>query len=297
MEGWEMKDDLPYFSHDNDARNHPKMEALRARFGWQGYGQFWALNEMIAAAPGARLDLSRRLNREAAAGKLGMTSESFYTFLDFLKDPEYDLVNLSEAGILTTDRTQEDFKRLEAGRARRAEYKAKRRRDGDNAERDVAGTETTPKGTRENIQNRIDENRIEENRRESQEARANFQTPEQEPEIIPPTVDEVATYCAERGNQVDPVRFVDYHAARGWKLGGSPVADWRAVVRTWEGREKPPEGALAGRPEAWGQEEIDEHRRELEERDPDEDVDLASIAGDTPLGKALRREEAEAGAW
>jgi len=28
-----------------------------------------------------------------------------------------------------------------------------------------------------------------------------------------------------------------------------------------------------------------------------EDVDLASIAGDTPLGKALRREEAEAGAW
>jgi hypothetical protein len=283
-----MKDDLPYFSHDNDARNHPKMEALRARFGWQGYGQFWALNEMIAAAPGARLDLSRKLNRESAAGKLGMTSESFYTFLDFLKDPEYDLVNLDEAGILTTDRTQEDYKRLEAGRARRAEYKAKRRRDGYNEKSDVAGTDTTPKGTRENTQNRIEENRIEENRIESQEARASSESPEPESETIPPTLEAVRAYCAERGNAVDPVRFLDYHAARGWQLGGSPVKDWRAVVRTWEGREKPAEGALAGRPEAWGQDEIDEHRRELEERDPDESVDLAELAGDTPLGRALQ---------
>jgi hypothetical protein len=287
-----MKDDLPYFSHDNDARNHPKMEALRARFGWQGYGQFWALNEMIAAAPGARLDLSRKLNRESAAGKLGMTSESFYTFLDFLKDPEYDLVNLDEAGILTTDRTQEDYKRLEAGRARRAEYKAKRRRDGYNEKSDVAGTDTTPKGTRENTQNRIEENRIEENRIESQEARASSESPEPNHETFPPTLHDVRAYCAERGNAVDPVRFMDYHAARGWKLGGSPVKDWRAVVRTWEGREKPAEGALAGRPEAWGQDEIDEHRRELEERDPDESVDLAEMAGDTPLGEVLRRKEA-----
>jgi hypothetical protein len=287
-----MKDDLPYFSHDNDARNHPKMEALRARFGWQGYGQFWALNEMIAAAPGARLDLSRKLNRESAAGKLGMTSESFYTFLDFLKDPEYDLVNLDEAGILTTDRTQEDYKRLEAGRARRAEYKAKRRRDGYNEKSDVAGTDTTPKGTRENTQNRIEENRIEENRIESQEARASSESPEPNHETFPPTLHDVRVYCSERGNAVDPVRFLDYHAARGWQLGGSPVKDWRAVVRTWEGREKPAEGALAGRPEAWGQDEIDEHRRELEERDPDESVDLAELAGDTPLGEVLRRKEA-----
>ena len=56
-----MKDDLPYFSHDNDSRNHPKMKALRARYGWTGYGQFWALNEMIAGSSGARLDLGIRV--------------------------------------------------------------------------------------------------------------------------------------------------------------------------------------------------------------------------------------------
>jgi hypothetical protein len=288
MEGRKMKDDLPYFSHDNDARNHPKMEALRARFGWQGYGQFWALNEMIAAAPGARLDISRKLNLEATAGKLGMTTDSFHAFLAFLADPEYDLVNLDEAGILTTDRTQEDYKRIEAGRQKRADYMARRRGDGNKGEVSVHATDKTGKCLNTNIENRIEENRIEENRIESQEARASSESPEPESETTPPTLESVRAYCAERGNAVDPVRFMDYHAARGWKLGGSPVKDWRAVVRTWEGREKPAEGALAGRPEAWGQDEIDEHRRELEERDPDESVDLAELAGDTPLGRALQ---------
>ena len=62
-----MRDNLPHFSHDNDSRNHAKMKALRARFGWSGYGQFWALNEMVASAPEARLDLSRKVVRSAVA--------------------------------------------------------------------------------------------------------------------------------------------------------------------------------------------------------------------------------------
>ncbi len=52
--------------------------------------------------------------------------------------------------------------------------------------------------------------------------------------FIPPTVDEVRTYCRERGNAVDPVRFVDYYSANGWKVGRNRMSDWRAAVRTWE---------------------------------------------------------------
>ena len=89
-----MKDDLPYFSHDNDARNHPKMKALRARFGWTGYGQFWALNEMIAGAPQARLDLSRKVVRSSVACELGMTTDALDDFLRFLEDKdECGLIN------------------------------------------------------------------------------------------------------------------------------------------------------------------------------------------------------------
>lgn len=50
----------------------------------------------------------------------------------------------------------------------------------------------------------------------------------------PPTVDEVRAYCQDRGNNVDPDKFVSYYAARGWKLNRSPMVDWKAAVRTWE---------------------------------------------------------------
>ena len=53
----------------------------------------------------------------------------------------------------------------------------------------------------------------------------------------PPSVAEVATYCRERGNIVDPEAFVDFYAAKGWKVGNAPMKDWRASVRTWEKRD------------------------------------------------------------
>ena len=57
--------------------------------------------------------------------------------------------------------------------------------------------------------------------------------------FTPPTVDEVRAYCQERGNNVDPQRFVDYYSSNGWMVGKSKMKDWKAAVRTWEQREKP----------------------------------------------------------
>lgn len=57
--------------------------------------------------------------------------------------------------------------------------------------------------------------------------------------FTPPTVEEVRAYCKERGNRVDPQRFVDFYTANGWTQGrGKPIKDWRAAVRTWEARDK-----------------------------------------------------------
>ena len=56
--------------------------------------------------------------------------------------------------------------------------------------------------------------------------------------FTPPTVDEVADYCRERGNNVDPETFVDFYASKGWKVGNNPMKDWRASVRTWEKRDR-----------------------------------------------------------
>lgn len=53
-----------------------------------------------------------------------------------------------------------------------------------------------------------------------------------------PTVDEVKAYCQERGNNVDPNAFVDFYAAKGWRVGNQPMKDWKACVRTWERRDQ-----------------------------------------------------------
>jgi hypothetical protein len=56
--------------------------------------------------------------------------------------------------------------------------------------------------------------------------------------FTPPTQEEVSAYCRERGNKVDAQRFVDFYAAKGWKVGNQPMKDWKAAVRTWEQRDQ-----------------------------------------------------------
>ena len=50
----------------------------------------------------------------------------------------------------------------------------------------------------------------------------------------PPTVEEVAAYCQERKNTVDPATLVDHYTAANWFRGKTKIKDWKACVRTWE---------------------------------------------------------------
>ena len=63
----------------------------------------------------------------------------------------------------------------------------------------------------------------------------------------PPTVEQVQEYCWERGNTVDPQRFVDYYTSNGWMVGKNKMKDWKAAVRTWEqnGKDSPKKQAPA----------------------------------------------------
>ena len=56
--------------------------------------------------------------------------------------------------------------------------------------------------------------------------------------FAPPTVDEVRAYCQERGNNIDPQRFVDFYESKGWFVGKNKMKSWKAAVRTWENRDK-----------------------------------------------------------
>ena len=56
--------------------------------------------------------------------------------------------------------------------------------------------------------------------------------------FVKPTVEEIAEYCTERQNKINPQSFFDWNESKGWKVGNSPMKDWKAAIRTWEQREK-----------------------------------------------------------
>ena len=55
--------------------------------------------------------------------------------------------------------------------------------------------------------------------------------------FTPPTREEIADYCRERKNGVNPETFYDFYQSKGWMVGKNPMKDWKAAVRTWEKRD------------------------------------------------------------
>lgn len=213
-----MKDDLPYFSHDNDARNHAKMRALRARYGWTGYGQFWALNEMIAGTLKAKLDLSRKVVRSATACELGMTTEALDDFLLFLSDREECGLIHYENGIVTSDRTTEDYKKVVSSREQKsaAGKSSAEKRWGkitDVTKNITAVTENGNELLQNGVEkhNRAEQSRIEENRAGKQadiSSRDTSEIPDIADASMPPaacpfiTVQEIKSACSAAPFQI-----------------------------------------------------------------------------------------------
>lgn len=73
--------------------------------------------------------------------------------------------------------------------------------------------------------------------------------------FAPPTVDEVRAYCQERGNNIDPQRFVDFYESKGWFVGKNKMKNWKAAVRNWENRDKP--APQESKPREWGKQIYD----------------------------------------
>lgn len=53
-----------------------------------------------------------------------------------------------------------------------------------------------------------------------------------------PTLQEVQQYCASRRNNIDASKFIDHYDSVGWKIGKTPMKDWKAAVRMWERNEQ-----------------------------------------------------------
>lgn len=58
--------------------------------------------------------------------------------------------------------------------------------------------------------------------------------------FVPPTIEEICSYCESRHNGINPQNFYDYYSAKNWTLGNSnkQMSDWKAAIRAWETNQK-----------------------------------------------------------
>ena len=55
---------------------------------------------------------------------------------------------------------------------------------------------------------------------------------------IPPRIEQVQAYWAEKKLAGDPIEFYNHYQANGWVQGKSkPIKDWQAAARGWSGRD------------------------------------------------------------
>ena len=102
--------------------------------------------------------------------------------------------------------------------------------------RKMLQSDGTPSLCSSQVTERYTEIDIEKRDRDKKKSGDKADKPPRAMRFTPPSVEEVAAYCRERENNIDPERFVDFYTSKGWKVGNQKMRDWKAAVRNWERR-------------------------------------------------------------
>lgn len=54
--------------------------------------------------------------------------------------------------------------------------------------------------------------------------------------FIRPSFEEIAAFCLERNNSIDPEQWFSYYESNGWLIGKNKMKNWKAAVISWEKR-------------------------------------------------------------
>ena len=98
--------------------------------------------------------------------------------------------------------------------------------------------------------------------------------------FIPPTVEEIKTYCNEIGYDLDVQFFYDYYQTANWKRSdGKPVLNWKQTIQSWKKRDSIKQTASQSKP--WHTQALDYAQREYKTEDYGDDffIDLDKYGG------------------
>lgn len=210
----------------------PDTELLEAEFGLKGIAVLIKLYQRIYGGHGYYCEWNdevmllftrRECGIPAGAEGCGIVSEVVETAL---RRGIFDEKVYKKYGVLTSAVIQETY--LEAAKRRNSvevkkEYlllsAPKIPKNVSIVSENVCRNE---KNAYRNGQSKVEESKVNKNKKSVRSA--------------PPSVKEVAAYCAERKNGIDAEAFVAFYESKGWMVGKNEMRDWKAAVRTWEKR-------------------------------------------------------------
>ena len=213
------KRDTFYFPHEYNAKDDPKCERLICEMGMEGYGIFWALLEVLRVQPDYKYPLS---NVHIIAHKYYTTEEQVQRVIfDFGLFTIVDDSIFFSSGLITRMRPLDEARKT----ARESGKKGAEKRWGNRVEnrdpnRVAMATPLAPL-----IASKV--NKSKENIGGAGGKRTTFS---------PPSISEISEYIRSKNYSVDAAGFHDFYESKGWMVGKNKMKDWKAAVRTWEGK-------------------------------------------------------------
>ncbi|MCL2793616.1 MAG: hypothetical protein FWD87_11080 [Spirochaetaceae bacterium] len=109
----------------------------------------------------------------------------------------------------------------------------------------VRHTETPEKqeNNDNNPQSKVKESKVKESKdisdsNESHDFQENKPDNQKSKKFTPPTQEEVTEYIKQKGYNFDAESFIAFYTSKGWKVGNTPMKDWKAACVTWGKRER-----------------------------------------------------------
>lgn len=239
-----IRDGIDYFSFDTDFFADDKVKLIRSEFGakgvmlliylfceiyrGEGYYKIWDNDSCLLVSDGAACGCTPDFTSQVING--------------CIRRSLFDDKLFNVFGVLTSSGIQRRFLRACSTRDEiriRQEYwllDVNNKKDvppgilkkitfiSEKSEKTGVSLQNNPVNLQNNPKSKVKESKGK--KRESQAADA-----------AAPSLDEVKAYC--KGKKVDPERFWNYYAARGWKIDGEPIENWRALINNWEKTERP----------------------------------------------------------
>ena len=224
---------MKWFQHDSDATQDAKIKKLLIRYGAVGYAVYFHCLELIANdVSETNLTFELEHDSEIIADDLHIKGTATQSGQDLVEEIMKYIVEL---GLFTCSDNRifclKLAKRMSLSITSNSEFRAKIAQIKDQLNHDEVMTNhddvMTDHGLVMKPYHTIPYHTNNTNNTNTDNIR-------QQKRFTKPTLADVQAYCAERGNSVDAQKFVDYYESNGWRVGKSPMKDWRAAVRTWE---------------------------------------------------------------